>query len=174
MELKKALQELADDIKKEIHRRISAYGANRQGVNTLKGSNLERSIDVKVVNDHELVFVIADYYQAVVNGWNGFTGRYKGTWTQAIESIADWAVKRGLVRPGQDENRVAYAIFKAIIKRGIPPRPFLGFDSSADEKIGEPAQGDPAIVLPFLDDYFDKWADEVFDEITKQLDKYFS
>jgi hypothetical protein len=172
--LLKALAELASDIKKEIHKRISEYGANRNGKNTLENSNLERSIDVKVINDHELAFEIADYYQAVVNGWNGFTGRYPGTLSDAIDKIGDWAVSKGLVKAGQNKNRVAWAVFKAIIQKGVPPRPFLGFDASSGERIGEPAKGDPSVVLPFLDDYFDKWADEVFNKITEELDKYFT
>ena len=48
--------------------------------------------------------------------------------------------------------------------RGIEPRPFINWDENED----------PSVVLPFLDDYFDKWADEVFNKITEELDKYFT
>lgn len=174
MDLRKALQELADKIKEEIARRISAYGTNSRGENTLKGSNLEASIDVKVVSDDELVFQIADYYQAIVLGWHGFTGRYPHTWSDAIDKISKWAVKHGLVGEGKNANQVAYAIFKAIQKRGIQGRPFLGVDTQSGERIGEPAVGDPSIVLPFLDKFFDEWSDKVFEDIISELNKYFS
>ena len=109
----KALAELASNIKKEIIARMGKYGYNqRAGRNTLVGSDLEKSVDVKVVSDHELVFEIADYYEFIVRGWKR-TGNYPGTMRKFI-------------------------------------------------------------VLPFLDDYFDKWADEVFNKITEELDKYFT
>lgn len=182
MDIQKALQELANKIKEEIARRISAYGTNSRGENTLKGSNLEASIDVKVMGDDELVFQIADYYQAVVLGWHGFTGRYPHTWSKAIDNISKWAIKHGLVGEGKNANvgegknanQVAYAIFKAIQKRGIQGRPFLGVDTQAGERIGEPAVGDPSIVLPFLDKFFDEWFDSLFESITNELDKYFN
>jgi hypothetical protein len=31
-----------------------------------------------------------------------------------------------------------------------------------------------AEILPFLDDFFSRWADNVFDKITEELDKYFN
>lgn len=174
MNVRKALQELADKIYAEILNRIEKYGANSRGVNTLKGSNLEASIEVNVKSDTELVFSIVDYYQAVVLGWHGWTGRYPHSWSNAIDNISRWAVMNGLVGPNQNANQVAYAVFKSIQKKGIEGRPFLGVDTSAGEKIGEPAVGDPSIVLPFLDKFFETWADDVFEEMTMELDKYFS
>jgi hypothetical protein len=83
-------------------------------------------------------------------------------------------VKNGLVGPNQNANQVAYAVFKAIQKRGIEGRPFLGVDTNAGEKIGEPAVGDPSIVIPFLTKFFEDWADYVFKELTQEIDKYFT
>lgn len=170
-----ALIELASMIKEEITRRISAYGVNPStGENTLRGSNLEASIDVKVMSDHELVFQIADYYQAVVLGWHGFTGRYPRTWSKAIDNISKWAVRNGMVDEHHTANQVAWAVFRAIQKRGIVGRPFLGVDVQSGERIGEETKGDPSIVLPFLDKFFDKWSDKVFEDICKELDNYFN
>lgn len=171
----KALMKLAAMIKEELTRRISAYGVNPStGQNTLRGSRLEASMDVKVMSDTELVFTIADYYQAVVLGWHGFTGRYPHTWSKAIDNISKWAVRNGLVGEGKNANQVAWAVFKAIQKRGIEGRPFLGVDLDSGERIGEPAKGDPSIVLPFLDKFFETWADDVFEDITEELDKMFT
>ena len=68
--LLKALSQLAEDIKKEIIARMHKYGYNtRAGRNTLIGSDLEKSVEVKVVNEKTLAFEIADYYEYIVRGW---------------------------------------------------------------------------------------------------------
>lgn len=174
MDLRKLLQELCSDIKKEIQRRISEYGTNtRIGKNTLIGSNLEASIDVRPISDQDIVFEIADYYQAVVLGWSR-TGNYQGTFASAIDNLSKWAVKHGLVKEGKTAVQVAFALWKSIVNRGIQGRPFLGVDLASGERIGEKAKGDPSIVLPFLDEFFSDWADKVFEEVTKELDNYFN
>lgn len=160
----KALAQLAEDIKKEIMARIEKYGYNpRAGRNTLIGSDLEKSVDVKVVSDNELVFEIADYYEFVVRGWKR-TGRYPGTMRKFIENLTQWVRKNGIQSSNRTENQIVWAILKSIFMRGIEPRPFINWDENDD----------PSVVLPFLDDYFDRWADEVFNKITEELDKYFN
>ena len=160
----KALAELASDIKKEIIARIEKYGYNpRAGRNTLVGSDLERSVDVKVVNDHELVFELADYYEFVVRGWKR-TGNYPGTMRQFIDNLTQWVRKNGIQSSDRTENQIVWAILKSIFMRGIEPRPFINWDNNEDL----------SVILPFLDDYFDNWANEVFNKITEELDKYFN
>lgn len=160
----KALAQLAEDIKKEIIARMGKYGYNpRAGRNTLVGSDLEKSVDVKVVSDHELVFEIADYYEFVVRGWRR-TGNYPGTMRKFIDNLTQWVRKNGIQSADRTENQIVWAILKSIFMRGIEPRPFINWDDNED----------PSVVLPFLDDYFDKWADEVFNKITEELDKYFT
>ena len=160
----KALAQLADDIKKEIMARIQKEGYNpRAGRNTLIGSDLEKSVDVKVVSDNELVFEIADYYEFVVRGWKR-TGRYPGTMRKFIENLTQWVRKNGIQSSNRTENQIVWAILKSIFMRGIEPRPFINWDENDD----------PSVVLPFLDDYFDRWADDVFNKITEELDKYFN
>ena len=162
--LLKALAQLGEDIKKEILNRINKYGYNaRAGRNTLVGSNLEKTMDVKVVSDNELVFQIADYYEFIVRGWKR-TGNYPGTMRLFVDNITQWVRKNGLQSEGKTENQIVWAVIKSIFMRGIEPRPFINWDE----------EGDPSVILPFLDDYFDKWADKVFKLITDELDKYFS
>ena len=62
------------------------------------------------------------------------------------------------------DNQLAWAIAKSIMNDGIMARPFIKYDPNDD----------PSVVLPFLDDYFNKWADDIFEKITEQLDKYFN
>lgn len=162
--LLKALAQLGEDIKKEVLNRINKYGYNaRAGRNTLVGSNLEKTMDVKVVSDNELVFQIADYYEFIVRGWKR-TGNYPGTMRLFVDNITQWVRKNGLQSEGKTENQIVWAVIKSIFMRGIEPRPFIGWDENEDL----------SVILPFLDDYFDKWADEVFNQITDELDKYFS
>lgn len=161
---KEAIKQLAEDVKAEILRRIDKYGYNRRaGKNTLKGSDLEKSMDVKVTGDEAFVFQIADYFEYVVRGWKR-TGRYPGTMRLFVENLTAWVRKKDIRFEGKTENQVVWAILKSIWMRGIEPRPFLNWDDSED----------PALIIPFLDDYFDKWGDDVFNKITEEIDKYFT
>lgn len=162
--LLKALSQLAEDIKKEIITRMHKYGYNtRAGRNTLIGSDLEKSVEVKVVNEKTLAFEIADYYEYIVRGWKR-TGNYPGTMGRFIENLTIWVRKNGIQSVDKTENQIVWAILKSIWMRGIDARPFLNWDDNED----------PSVIMPFLDEYFDKWADDVFKLVTKEIDKYFS
>ena len=166
MDLQKALQELADDIKDEIIKRLhSPIGINRRtGENTLIGSELEKSIDVKQINDNTLAFEIASYFEFIIHGWKR-TGRFPGTASQFLKNIDDW-VRRKHVRLGNmTQSEIVWYLFKRMIIEGreIAPRPFINYDED----------GDVSKILPFLDEFFNKWADRVFEEITSELTKYF-
>lgn len=167
MELKQALQELADRIKEEIIRRMhSNVGVNpRTGQNTLIGSDLEKSISVDIKGEDQIVFEIADYYEYVVTGWRR-TGNFPGTLSQFVYNLTRWVRKKDIKIQGKSENQVVWAILKSIWTRGIRPRPFIESGYNNDE--------DPSKILIFLDNYFDKWSDETFEAITKELDKYFT
>ena len=166
MDLHKALQELADEIKDEIIKRLhSPIGINRRtGENTLIGSELEKSIDVKQINDNTLAFEIASYFEYIIHGWKR-TGRFPGTASQFLKNINDW-VRRKHVRLGDmTQSQIVYYLYKRMIVEGreIAPRPFINYDEN----------GDVSKILPFLDEFFNKWADTVFEEITSELTKYF-
>lgn len=167
MDLRNALQELAKEIKDEIIRRLhSDVGINpRTGTNTLVGSNLESSIEVKATGDNEIVFKIADYYQYVVTGWKR-TGRYPGTAHLFVANVLDWVKRKGVRLGNMSQNQVVWYLYKRMLIDGrqIAARPFIEYDPD----------GDASKILPFLDEFFDNWADKVFKEITKELDKYFN
>lgn len=164
IDAKTAIKGLADMVKEEVLRRIQQYGMNkRAGKNTLVGSDLEKSINVKLTGDDAFVFQIADYFEYVVRGWSR-TGRYPGTMRLFVENLTKWVRKNGITFAGRTENQVVWAILKSIWMRGIEPRPFLNWDDSED----------PALIIPFLDDYFDKWSDLVWNQIIEELDKYFN
>lgn len=164
--LRTALNELATDIYKEIIRRLhSDVGVNpRTGTNTLIGSDLEKSIDVYVNDSSDgLVFKIAQHWEYVVLGWR-HTGRFAGTKLQFLSNLMKWVKRKGIHFQGMTENQMVWLIYKSINERLIAPRPFINYDPN----------GDPAVILPFLEDYFNRWADELFEKIIKEIDKHFN
>lgn len=167
MELKEALQELADMVKEEIIARLhSPIGINRRtGQNTLIGSNLEKSIDVTVHGDNAIAFEIADYYTYVVTGWRR-TGNYPNTAHLFIRNVTDWVRRKNIRLGNMTQNQIVWYLYKRMLIEGrqIAPRPFINYDENED----------PSVILPFLDDFFDKWADKVFELIISDLEKYFN
>lgn len=164
MDVKKELQKLADAIKEEILRRFnSPLGVNaKTGVNTLKDSNLLKSVDVKVTSTEELSFVIADYYTYIVGGRKPGWGTPPPT--GFVEGVTRWVREKGIRFEGKTETQTIWMCIRSIVKNGIKGRAVLGNGFIND---------DPAYVLPFLNDFFDKWADDVFEEITKEINKRF-
>lgn len=169
MDLYKALQELADEIKDEILKRLrSPIGNNpRTGTNTLVGSELERSIDVRPIGETTIVFEIADYYEYVVSGWRR-TGNFPHTSHLFIRNVTDWVRRKNVTIGNLTENQIAWMLYRRMVLeyREIQPRPFIESGYNNDE--------DPSKILNFLDEFFNKWADRVFELITKDLDNYFT
>lgn len=174
MNLRKALTELANDIKREILRRMSSeIGFNpRVGRNTLVGSDLYYSVDVFPRSDTTLVFQIADYWEHVVKGWER-TKQGKGTFTEYLFSIRNWIRKKNIVwkKPNGDymtENEMTWVLAKKMFSEDEPyriaPRPFITYDK----------EGRVEVILDFLDDMVDAWRDDVFNKITEEIDKYFT
>lgn len=165
MDIHSALNELADMIKEEIlHRMESPIGINRRtGTNTLVGSDLYESVDVSVMGDDTLVFSILQHWEYVAIGWRN-TGRFPNTMDLFVRNIIDWIRRKGIPHPNKTENSLAWAIVKSIIRRGIEARPFIEYDP--EER--------PDVILPFLDKFFERWADIVFEDICKDLDIYFN
>lgn len=167
MELKDALQELADRVKKEILRRLhSPIGINRRvGKNTLIGSELEASIDVRQADEDTIVFEIADHYEYVVlgrkAGWKNRPPSGKGI----IYGITQWVRNKGIRFNGCTETETIWMVLEALEVRAIAARPFIESGKLNDE--------DPSKILPFLDAYFNAWADEVYKLIIDKLNKYF-
>lgn len=162
MKLDKALKELANSIENEILRRLRSHiGINpRTGTNTLEGSELERSIKVSTDNVDTVTLELADYYEYVVLGWRR-TGRFPNTTLQFINNIMDW-VRRNNVHLGDlTANDIAWVLYRKMIIEGreIAPRPFIEYSE----------EGDMEVMLPFLDDFFEKWAEDLFEAILNEI-----
>ena len=164
-DLHRELQELARMVKNEIILRLhSPVGVNpRVGRNTLIGSELEKSIKVEPT-ENGIVFQIADYYEYIVHGFKR-TGRFPGTFNKFIENITDWVRRKHIRLGNMTQNQIVWYLAKRMIFEGreIAPRPFINYDPE-----------DMSKVLPFLDEFFEKWADNVFEKIMEETDKYFN
>lgn len=168
MDLREALKQLADQVKEEIIRRMhSNIGYNpRARKNTLAGSKLEESIKIEPTGENAIVFEIADYYEYVVSGWRR-TGNFPGTIHLFIKNIGDWVMEKNIRIGNLSKNQIIWYLYKRMIIEGrqIAPRPFIESGYLNNE--------DPSKILPFLNDFFDKWADEVFIKITEDIEKHF-
>lgn len=159
MDIQKALKELAEQIKDEIMRRVWEEGVNpKTGTNTLIYSDLIKDMEVKPISDNTIVFQIADYYMFVVLGWRR-TGNWGGGIAPFINNIIDWMRKKNVHSDKLTDNELAWRIVKNIFKGGIMARPFINYDP----------EGDPLVVLPFLEDFFEKWADNIFEELMNEI-----
>lgn len=163
MDVRTAFQELALVVKRLINDRISKYGINpKTGTNTLQGSELEKSIQVNVVEDG-IALQIADYWEFVSRGWER-TGRYPGTMSRFIKNVDDWVRRKGIRFGNMSQSSIVYIIIRNIIENGLKARPFMIYDESEDL----------TKMIPELNDYIDKWFDSLFDAIMEDIDKYFN
>ena len=128
----------------------SNVGINsKTGSNTLVNSNIYKTLSVKATNDGDLVFdiILNDYLVYIENG------RRKGAKMPPVEPIVDWAKKHGI----PTDNSTIYLIRRAISRDGVKPRPFM------------------AHVFDELDrEWNDTVADEIFNTIMQEIDKFFN
>lgn len=163
--LREELERLAKLIKNQVIVNLHGNaGINpKTGKNTLIGSKLEKSIDVKVTGEEQLTFEIADYYTYVVGGRRPGWGQNRTG--GFVEGVKRWIREKNIHFQGCTENQTLFLVLKSIVEQGIYAKPFIGNGYFND---------DPAFVLPFLDEFFDKWADNVFERICYELDSFFN
>ena len=163
MTIKEALQELADEMKSILEDRIDEYGMNhRAHENTLKGSEFEKSIDIRVT-DNGVQLSINSYWVFVSRGWER-TGNYPGTFAQMVANVGQWVRRKGIRFKGLTENQVTWCVVKSIWTRGIMGRPFMVYTDD----------GDLTKMIPELEGYIDKWFDILFEAIITDLNNYFN
>lgn len=163
MDLQLAFKELAEVVKRIVHDRIRRYGVNpRTGTNTLVGSNLESSITATTL-ENGIEFQIADYWEFVSRGWKR-TGNYPHTVSKFVKNVNDWVRRKNIRWGNLTQNQIAFLVIKKIWEQGIRPRKFMIYDD----------EGDLTNMIPELEDYMDKWFDDLFEEIMKDINNYFN
>ena len=163
MTLQEALQELANEVKKLLNIRIRKYGVNpKTGTNTLKGSELEASIQVATTSDG-IVLQIADYWEYVALGWHR-TGRFPNTMSKFIKNVDDWVRRKGIRLGNMTQAQMVFIMIRNIMNLGLRERPFMIYNQ----------EGDLTEMIPELQEYMDKWFDDLFDAIMNDIDNYFN
>lgn len=166
MDLKRALEELCEEVKRIVNERIIKYGVNERakGKNTLVGSELQKSIKVKAAGENALVFQIADYYEYIVRGWKR-TRSHPGTLDLFLKNIDDWVTNKNIRIGKMTQAQIVHYLYKKMILDGreIAPRPFINYDED----------GYLTNMIPGLNDYLNKWFDELFEGIIEDLNKIF-
>ena len=162
-DIRVALNELCNEVKAILQERIAKYGVNpRTGTNTLQGSELEKSIVVKTI-ENGLALTIADYWQYVATGWKR-SHRFEGTMSQFLANVDDWVKRKGISFPKMTQSQVVWAIVMNIMNNGIKARPFMVFDE----------EGDLTKMIPELNDVLDEWFEHLFELIIADITKYFN
>lgn len=163
MEVKDALMELAEAIKRLVNYRIRKYGINpKTGTNTLEGSELQQSLEVYPTSDG-IELQIAQYWEYVALGWHR-TGRFPGTMSKFVKNIDDWVRRKGIRLGNMTQAQMVYIIIRNIMNLGLRERPFMIYNTD----------GDLTEMIPELNDYMDKWFDTLFNAIMSEVDNYFN
>lgn len=151
MEVGKIVMEFSKDLMTLVRMVMeSNVGINsKTGSNTLVNSNIYKTLSVKATNDGDLIFdIILNDYLVFIE-----SGRRKGAKFPPVEPIVKWARSRGI----PTDNSTIFLIRRAISRDGIKPRPFM------------------AHVLEEIDREWDEQlADELFNKIISEIDKFFN
>lgn len=151
MEIGKIVMEFSKDLMTLVRMVMeSNVGINdKVGRNTLVDSNIYKTLSVKATNDGDLIFdiILNDYLTFIESG------RRKGAKFPPVEPIVKWARSRGI----PTDNSTIFLIRRAISRDGIKPRPFM------------------VHVMEEIDrEWDDSLADELFNKIISEIDKFFN
>lgn len=150
MEISKIVMEFSKDIMALVRMVMeSNVGINSKvGVNTLVNSQIYKTLSVRATNDGDLIFdiILNDYLVYIENG------RRKGAKMPPVEPIVRWAKSKGI----PTDNSTIYLIRRAISRDGIKARPFM------------------VHVMEEIDREWDGVADELFNKIMEEIDKFFN
>ena len=150
MEIGKIVMEFSKDLMQLVRMVMeSNVGINvKTGSNTLINSQIYNTLSVKATNNGDLIFdiILNDYLVYIENG------RRKGAKMPPIEPIVRWAKSKGI----PTDNSTIYLIRRAIARDGIKARPFM------------------AHVMEEMDKEWNGLADEIFNVIMEETDKFFN
>lgn len=151
--MKRTMALIAAEMAEILHAILAdpEVGTNvKTGTNTLKGSNLDKSVEVRenITDSPFFTVMINDYYRYVSNG-----RERHHTPKVPIDALRDWA-RRKL---GRTDNSTLFMVQRSIYEKGIRPRPiFHHFWKEIDKR------------------WEGEWASLLFDELTQDLNKYFN
>lgn len=151
MEIGKIVMEFSKDLMQIVRMVMeSNVGINEKvGENTLVKSNIYKTLSVRATNDGDLIFdiILNDYLTFIESG------RRKGAKMPPVEPIVRWCKSKGI----STDNSTIFLIRRAISRDGIRPRPIMQY------------------VFDEIDrEWNDGLADEIFNKIMEEIDKFFN
>lgn len=150
MEIGKIVMEFSKDLMQLVRMVMeSNVGINvKTGSNTLINSQIYNTLSVKATNNGDLIFdIILNDYLVYIE-----SGRRKGAKMPPVEPIVRWCKQKGI----PTDNSTIYLIRRAIARDGIKARPFM------------------AHVMEEMDREWNGLADEIFNVIMEETDKFFN
>ena len=151
MEIGKIVMEFSKDLMTIVRMVMSSnQGINQKvGRNTLVDSKLYNTLSVRATNDGDLIFdiILNDYLRYIESG------RRAGAKFPPVEPIVRWCKSKGI----SIDNSTIFLIRRAISRDGIRPRPIMQY------------------VFDEIDrEWNDGLADEIFNKIMEEIDKFFN
>lgn len=145
-ELKEALDKIAFDIKRIVQFMMeSGRGINQKiNENTLVDSHIYEELDVTQDDIGLYTLFINDYVQYIESGM------WPGHWVDE-KYLLPWMLDKGI----PTDNETLRKIQGSIYWLGIEPRPFM--DAAFDR----------------MDEFWEEWADALFEAICRELDYFF-
>lgn len=148
MQIDKLHEELgliAEQVKRCIQASMEKNGVNDKiNENTLIDSHIYDELDVSDVDLELIKVLINDYYQYIESGME------EGHWVDE-EYLLPWMQDKGI----STDNNTLWHIQDSIYRFGISPRQFL----------------DDAWAM--VEDYWDEWADGIFDILMEDINDWF-
>ena len=148
-------REIAQDIVKAAREVMASdVGINdKVGKNTLADSDLSRQIDWSIkFGDDVVIQTLFNYYiQSIEEGRKPMTGEMP-----TEKEIIKWMIKKRIVASNKNLRSVAFLIRRAIWRDGYNARPVIKILSDRTEVLWE------------------KWAEQLFNSLIKDINDFFS
>lgn len=138
---------------------------DKTGEASLVDSNIYKGLEVDVGAGGDEVMInilVADYIDYIQGGR---APNKHFPWSIAISVLPEWASRRGI----PTDNSTIYFIWKSIIEKGIKPRPIF---TIPDGLWTTPSNDE--VLFNMVDDYWDDWANEIFDAAISQIVDWFN
>lgn len=161
-EILKNVSEIVKGIAEEC-KMISKAAITAHGINDKVGS--DKDLEVIYDMDAEMITILVNPYIDYIQG--GRAPNKPFPWKLAVEVLADWCQRK----LNKSDNTTIYFVWKSIVEKGIKPRPIFDIP---DNLWTSPSNTNDLVMEDLTDEYWDDWADEIFEAATITLDNYFN
>ena len=158
------LKGIAEECKLLSKQSFQEHGINdKVGEDTLTDSNIYKSLETRY-NEDGLIEILVNGYIENIQG--GRKPNEPFPWKLAVEVLAEWCERK----LHKSDNTTIYFVWKSIVEEGIKPRPIFDIP----EGLWTTPSNTDGLVMDLVDEYWDDWADELFEACTMSLDDYFN